>query len=136
MRLLSITALGAALVTAGLVAPAAGEATASASKHVTVAPKVAQPGQRVELRVPGCAVGAQRHWASSPAFAGNVTLGGMADFGTGVATLKKDVRPGSYTVTAHCGPRTVTGKVKVSTRRSWPTLLPTPLNPEANRTAP
>ncbi|MGI5165426.1 hypothetical protein ACQEU3_13810 [Spirillospora sp. CA-253888] len=136
MRLLSFAALGAALATAGLVVPTAGEATAAASKRVAVSPKTAQPGQRVELRVPGCAVGAQRHWATSPAFTGKVVLGGKADFGTGVATLKKGLRAGSYAVTAHCGPRTVTGKVKVSTRRSWPTLLPTPLNPEATRSTP
>ncbi|MQY06062.1 hypothetical protein [Actinomadura macrotermitis] len=131
MRLLSITVMGAALVTAGLVTPAAGAAKAQA--RVEVSPGVARPGQRVGLTVPGCSVGTQRHWAESKVFTGPVTLGGKADAGLGTATVRHGAAAGTYKIVAHCGARTLTGRIKVSSRGSWPAVLSGSLDPRAPR---
>ncbi|KAB2350711.1 hypothetical protein [Actinomadura rudentiformis] len=127
MRLLSLSALGAALISAGLVAPALGEATVGGVNGVTTTPSVARPGQSVDLTVPGCSVGRARHWATSKAFAQDVTLGGKADSGHGTATVKRGLASGTYAIVAHCDGRKVSGRLKVSTKRSWPVLDPTGL---------
>ncbi|WP_067830563.1 hypothetical protein [Actinomadura kijaniata] len=132
MRLLSITALGAALVATGLASTVASEATAAAGGRVTVTPSVAAAGQRVELRVPNCSVGPKRHWARSKAFTSDVTLGGKGDAGVGTATLKRKLTAGTYKVTAYCGGRTATGKIRVVGKGAWPSLLPSPLGPPAS----
>ncbi|WP_176406032.1 hypothetical protein [Actinomadura sp. BRA 177] len=106
---MSVTVLGTALVAAGLLAPATGEATATGHDAVRVEPEVAMPGQRVEVLVDGCTGGVR---ATSDAFAEGTTV-------------HRDVKPGDYTVVARCAGRTVRGQVTVAGRMSWPTLLPT-----------
>ncbi|MFG1998840.1 hypothetical protein ACGFNU_06790 [Spirillospora sp. NPDC048911] len=128
MRLLSLSAMGTALIGAGLVAPAVGEATAGGANGVKTTPSVARPGQRVDLTVPGCSVGRTRHWAASKAFVNDVTLGGKADSGHGTATVKRDMASGTYDIVAHCDGRKISGRLKISTKRSWPSLVPTGLN--------
>ncbi|QKG22720.1 hypothetical protein [Actinomadura verrucosospora] len=118
MRLLSVTVLGTALVAAGLLAPAAGEATTSQQDGLTVRPGTVRAGQKVELSVPGCGPG--RHRASSDAFDGRALL----DDSDGTATIKDGVRPDTYRVSVDCGRRKVTGKVRVAGRLGWPALLP------------
>ncbi|TDD70378.1 hypothetical protein [Actinomadura rubrisoli] len=124
MRLLSVTALGTALVAAGLVAPAAGEAAGEATRFgrggMAVQPGAARPGQRVEVSVPGCSDG---HRVSSKAFTKDLTLDGKA--GRGTATVKRDAKAGKYTIVAHCGARKVSGEFRVSGGLAWPAILPT-----------
>ncbi|MUN42455.1 hypothetical protein [Actinomadura litoris] len=122
MRLLSVTVLGTALVTAGLAAPAAGQASGLGRGEVSVEPGAARPGSRVEVAVPRCP---HPHGADSPAFTRHVPLRGEGDRGEGVATVRRDAKPGRYTVTARCGTRTVTGRFKVSSGLAWPAILPT-----------
>ncbi|MEU5876796.1 hypothetical protein [Spirillospora sp. NPDC047279] len=128
MRLLSISALGAALVAAGLLAPAAGEATAGGSNGVDADPNLARPGQRVELSVPGCAPGRGRHWVTSRAFVKDIALAAEADNGHGFATVRRGVADGTYDIVAHCDGRKVYGHLQVSAKRSWPTVLPPSLS--------
>ncbi|MWA02029.1 hypothetical protein F8568_016945 [Actinomadura sp. LD22] len=118
MRLLSVTVLGSALVAAGLLAPAAGEATTSGHDGLTVRPGTTRAGDKIELSVSGCGPG--RHWASSDVFDGRAQLDGQ----DGTAVLKDDAKPGTYTVRVRCGSRTASGKVRVAGRPAWPTLLP------------
>ncbi|MDL4777640.1 hypothetical protein [Actinomadura xylanilytica] len=133
MRLLSAAVLGGALIAVGLAAPATGEATATRGNRIAVEPDVARPGQRIELEVRGCAAGTQRHWAGSPAFTGDATLGGRNDQGRTVARLRRDIKPGTHTVVAHCGQQTFTGHFKVSNKISWPVRLSTDIeSPTAN----
>ncbi len=117
MRLLSFTVMGAALIAAGLAAPVSVE-QGEAGDAMRFGP--ALPGGRVRIEVPACA--ADR--VESAAFAGEVRLGGRS----GTAALKPEIRPGSYLVIAHCGSRTVTGRLPVSEERPWPSLLPGALN--------
>jgi len=133
LRLLSISALGAALVAGALVAPATGEATSSGSNGIKVSPKTAHPGQRVEVTVRGCSVGPARHWVQSTAFTKEVTLAGKGYNGQGSAMIKKNIGSGTYDIVAHCGAKQVTGRVKISSRRSLPFPLPNALNPQAAR---
>ncbi|MFB4298143.1 hypothetical protein [Actinomadura sp. NTSP31] len=121
MRPLSVTVWGTALVAAGLLAPATGQASTSGQDGLTVRPGVARTGEKVALSVPGCGPG--RHWASSEAFGGRVRLDGT-DGTDGTATIRDGVRPGAYEVVAHCRHRTVKGKVRVGGRPTWPALLP------------
>ncbi|MBO2460500.1 hypothetical protein [Actinomadura violacea] len=118
MRLLSVTVLGTALVAAGLLAPAAGQATTSGKDGLTVRPGTVRAGQKVELSVPGCGPG--RHRASSDAFDERALLDGTG----GTAEIKDGARPDTYRVSVDCGGRTVTGKVRVAGRLAWPALLP------------
>ncbi|MFF5264201.1 hypothetical protein ACFY4C_35175 [Actinomadura viridis] len=120
MRLLSITAVGTALIAAGLAAPASGEE--SAAGGMWLSPEVAHPGERVRVRVPACAAGTGE--AGSPAFAARA---GLAE-GTATAQVRRTAGASTYTVTASCGGRTFTGRLVVSTERSWPSLLPGALN--------
>ncbi|QXJ23581.1 hypothetical protein AGRA3207_004756 [Actinomadura graeca] len=121
MRLLSVTVLGTALVTAGLAAPAVGQATATGRGRITVEPGAARPGQRVQLSVPGCV---RPRDAASAAFTGRAPLDGR---GHGTATVKREVKPDMYTIEARCGARTVSGRFKVSNGLAWPAML-TPSN--------
>ncbi|MBD2898626.1 hypothetical protein amrb99_75980 [Actinomadura sp. RB99] len=118
LRLLSVTMLGSALIAAGLLAPATGEATTSGQDGLTVRPGVTRAGEKVALSVPKCGPG--RHWASSDVFDGRARLDGR----DGTAVLKADARPGTYTVRVHCGSHSASGKVRVAGRLAWPTLLP------------
>ncbi|GAA2147189.1 hypothetical protein [Actinomadura napierensis] len=117
MRPLSVTMLGTALVAAGLLAPATGEA---ATRHggVAVDPGTARAGEKVYLSVSGCNAG--RHWASSEAFGGRSRLDGR----NGSAVVRNDAKPGVYRVVVHCGQRTATGKIRVAGRLAWPPFLP------------
>ncbi|NDU77299.1 hypothetical protein GWI34_32465 [Actinomadura sp. DSM 109109] len=113
MRLVSVTVLGTALVAAGMLAPATGQATAGGDGGVSVEPRAARPGERVRLSVPGCA---GRVDASSGAFAGRAV--------DGAAVVRRDAAPSTYPVVAHCGSRRVTGEVQVAGRVAWPDLVP------------
>ncbi|MFC6879822.1 MULTISPECIES: hypothetical protein [Actinomadura] len=139
MRVLSVTVLGAGLVAAGLACPMNGEAKTRDAHAMGVQPGVAHPGQRVEITARGCGAGEKagpkRHWAASPAFADDVTLdadgskdGKPAD-GSGTAEVKKGTAEGTYPVVAHCGSRQIKGHVKVSTKPSWPVMLPADITP-------
>jgi hypothetical protein len=121
LRLLSVTVLGSGLVIAGLAAPAAGQATGMGRGEISVEPGAARPGRRVEVSVPRCS---QPREAASPAFTGQVALRGKGDRGEGVASVRRDAKPGHYTITARCGARTVTGRFKVSNGLAWPAILP------------
>lgn len=111
MRLVSATVLGTALISVGILAPGAGDGPGR--DQVTVVPGTARPGERVEVSVPGCA---SPRPATSRAFTGRAV--------GGAATVKRDVVPDTYPVVAQCGPRRVTGEVRVAGRLVWPDLLP------------
>lgn len=113
MRLLSVTVLGTALVAAGMLAPATGQATAGGDSPVSVEPRAVRPGERVRLSVPGCA---DRVAAGSEAFAGRAV--------DGAAAVRRDATPGTYPVAVRCGSRKVTGEVRVAGRVAWPDLVP------------
>ncbi|WP_141580406.1 hypothetical protein [Actinomadura sp. WMMA1423] len=115
MRLLSVTVLGTALVAAGMLAPATGQATATGNGPVSVEPRAVRPGERVRLTMPGCAGSVA---ASSEAFDGRAV--------DGAAVVKRDAPPSTYPVVAHCGSRKVTGEVRVAGRVAWPDLAPSP----------
>lgn len=111
MRLVTVSVLGTALVAAGMLAPAAGEATGHGG--VAVEPGMVRPGERVRVSVPGCA-GAR---VESEVFTGRAV--------DGAATVKADAVPGEYAVAARCGSRKVTGEVRVAGRVGWPDIVPT-----------
>lgn len=138
MRLLTFAAVGAALVAAGLVAPVSVEEGPEPASlelgppgdEMRFGPQVARPGQRVRIEVLGCAPG--RHRIESRAFThGQARLAGR----TGTVELKRVLGAGTYPVVAHCGEREVTGRLAVSTERSWPSLLPGALSPQLSRAA-
>ena len=112
MRLVTVTVLGSALVAAGMLAPATGEAPPGRD-GVAVKPGMVRPGEHVRVEVPGCAGRAR---VVSEAFTGRAV--------DGTATVKQDVAPSTYAVVAHCGSRKVTGEVRVAGRGAWPDLLP------------
>ncbi|NKZ02612.1 hypothetical protein [Actinomadura latina] len=113
MRLVTVSLLGTALIAAGMLAPATGEAKATRHDDVAVQPAMVRPGERVRVSVPGCAGRAR---VVSEAFTRRA-----AD---GAAIVKPDAAPSTYAVVAHCGSRTVTGEVRVAGRVAWPDLLP------------
>ncbi|MFI0352456.1 hypothetical protein [Actinomadura sp. 9N407] len=123
MRLLSFTVVGVAVIAAGFAAPASGDEGA-VGDGMSVSPQVAHPGERVRLRAPGC-----KGSAESTAFAVGVRL----KDGAGTAKLERSIGAGTYTVVADCGTRQVSGRLSVSTERSWPSLLPGALNPQMAR---
>ncbi|XVQ11939.1 hypothetical protein ACQP1W_04970 [Spirillospora sp. CA-255316] len=126
MRLLSVTVVGAVLVAAGLAAPASGEE--GAGDEVRVEPQVARPGSRVKVVSPKCQGG--RHAAESTAFSESARLSKR----TGRVHLKRAIGAGTYPVVVRCGDRVYSGRLTVSTERSWPSLLPGALNPQMART--
>jgi hypothetical protein len=113
LRLVSVTVLGTALIAAGMLAPATGEATATKQDGVTVEPGMVRPGERVRLSVPGC-TGTPA--ARSEAFTGPAV--------NGAAVVKPDATPSAYPIVAQCGSRKVTGEVRVAGRLAWPDILP------------
>ncbi|MFD0904121.1 hypothetical protein [Actinomadura sediminis] len=113
--MLSVTVLGAALIAAGLAVPAAGEATTGGHGGVTVDPGMARQGDEVRVSVPGCRAGT----VSSPAFA-SVRL----DEGVGSAVVREGVESGTHTVRVRCGDRAFSGAFRVTSRLTWPPLLP------------
>jgi hypothetical protein len=124
LRLLSFAVVGAAVIAAGFAAPASGEEDA-AGDGMSVSPQNAQPGERIRLSAPGC----KARTAESTAFAEAARL----RRGTGTARLKRSIGAGTYTVVAACGTHQVSGRLTVSTERSWPSLLPGALNPQMAR---
>ncbi|GAB3960884.1 hypothetical protein GCM10029978_011550 [Actinoallomurus acanthiterrae] len=104
----AVTATVAAVVATGLgAAPAA-------AQGIDVTPNTPHAGQRIHISVPDCSVGPTPHIAKSEAFTRDVTLYGKADTGDGDPRLKKDLRPGTYAITASCGNgRTVRGQIVV-----------------------
>ncbi|MFV2177713.1 hypothetical protein ACFHW2_14925 [Actinomadura sp. LOL_016] len=115
MRVLSVTVLGAALIAAGLAVPAAGEATTGGHGGVTVEPGMARPGDEVTVSVPECAAGT----VSSPAFE-RVRL----DDGAGSVIVRKGTESGTHRVRVRCEGRTYSGAFRVTSRLTWPPLLP------------
>ncbi|GLY79927.1 hypothetical protein [Actinoallomurus iriomotensis] len=100
----------AALACATIVAGAG----LAAADSITVTPGSPRPGQQVHISVPGCATGSSAHVAVSPAFTTNVTLYGKADTGDADPTIRQELRPGTYPVTAYCGADTVQGTISVA----------------------
>ncbi len=89
------------------------------AQTILVTPDSARPGQKVHISVPDCGVGATPHTATSAAFAQNITLYGKSDTGEGDPTIKKDVAPGTYPITATCeAGQTVRGQIVVAAERS------------------
>jgi hypothetical protein len=81
---------------------------------IVVTPGEARPGQKVHISVPDCAVGPTEHSAASAAFTRDVVLSGKADTGDADAVLRKELKPGTYAITAHCGAaQSVRGQVVV-----------------------
>ncbi|QFG23809.1 hypothetical protein [Actinomadura sp. WMMB 499] len=113
--MLSVTVLGGVLIAAGLAVPAAGEATTGARGGVTVDPGMARPGDEVKVSVPGCSAGT----VSSPAFE-RVRL----DEGAGSAIVRTGTESGTHTVRVRCGDRAFSGEFRVTSRLTWPPLLP------------
>lgn len=85
----------------------------AAADSITVTPGSPHAGQQVHISVPGCATGPTAHVAVSPAFTANVTLYGKADTGDADPTIRQELKPGSYPITAYCGAGTVNGTVSV-----------------------
>jgi hypothetical protein len=86
----------------------------AAADTIVVTPAAPRPGQRVHIRVPDCGTGPTAHTAASTAFTGDVTLYGKADTGDADPMLRHDLKPGTYPITAHCGPnRTVRGQLAI-----------------------
>jgi hypothetical protein len=94
------------LVAAGLGfggCAAGAHATTAQTQDISVTPPQTRPGSQITLSVPNCSVGDTRHWASSPAFVGDVTLYGKAYDGVSPARLKPRLAAGKYSITAYCG---------------------------------
>ncbi|OLT20296.1 hypothetical protein BJF79_16285 [Actinomadura sp. CNU-125] len=108
--------MGGALIAAGLAVPAAGEATTGGHGGVTVEPGMARPGDEVKVSVPGCEAGA----VSSPAFARARLAGGAAS-----VIVRTGTESGTHTVRVRCDGRTFSGAFRVTSRLTWPPLLPT-----------
>jgi hypothetical protein len=85
----------------------------AAAGSITVTPGSPHPGQQIHISVPGCATGPTTHVAVSPAFTANVTLYGKADTGDADPTIRQELKPGSYPITAYCGADTVKGTISV-----------------------
>jgi hypothetical protein len=85
----------------------------AAAQTIVVTPSAPRPGQRVHISVPGCSTGPTEHTAVSAAFPGVVTLHGKADTGDADITLRPDLNPGTYAITAHCEARNVQGQIAV-----------------------
>jgi hypothetical protein len=89
-----------------------------APQSIVVTPDAPRPGQRVHISVPGCGTGPTPHTANSAAFAGDVTLYGKADTGDAEPTIRQELKPGTYPITAHCGANhTVLGAISVAADR-------------------
>jgi hypothetical protein len=90
-------------------------AWSGAAQNIVVTPAAPHPGQRVHISVPGCGTGPTPHTAVSAAFTGDVTLYGKADTGDGDPTIRQELKPGTYPITAHCGANhTVQGQIAVA----------------------
>ncbi|WP_345472272.1 hypothetical protein [Actinoallomurus oryzae] len=104
----------AALACAATLTGAGPAATPATADTISVTPGSAHSGQQIHISVPGCATGPTAHVAVSPAFTANVTLYGKADTGDADPTIRQELKPGSYPITAYCGAGTVKGTVSVA----------------------
>jgi hypothetical protein len=86
----------------------------AAAESIDVTPGTPHPGQQVHISVPGCGTGPTAHIAVSTAFTANVTLYGKADTGDADPTIRQELKPGTYPITAYCGANTVQGKISVA----------------------
>jgi hypothetical protein len=102
------------------VAVAACGAWPAAAESIDVTPSAPRPGQQVHISVPGCGTGPTAHIAVSTAFTANVTLYGKADTGDADPTIRQELKPGTYPVTAYCGASTVRGKISVTANDRTP----------------
>ena len=90
----------------------------AAADTIVVTPAAPRPGQRVHISVPDCGTGRTAHTVASTAFTGDVTLYGKADTGDADPTIRPDLKPGTYPITAHCGTnRTVRGQLAIGPGR-------------------
>jgi hypothetical protein len=122
-----MTVRGVSAVAVALAFMTSGSA---AAETITVTPSSSHPGDRVHISVPGCGTGPTAHVAISRAFTGNVTLFGKADTGDADPTIRQELKPGVYPITAYCGSSTVQGQISItagdrSTGGSglWPLLV-------------
>jgi hypothetical protein len=90
-------AIAMAVAAAGVGIPAAEAQT------IVVTPDSPRAGQRIHISVPECGVGPEKHEATSAAFTADVMLSGKADTGGADPMIRKDLKPGTYAITAHCG---------------------------------
>jgi len=96
-----------------LIAIAMAGAGGAAAQTIVVTPDAPHPGQQVHISVPDCSTGPTAHTAVSAAFPDVVTLHGKADTGDADITLRPDLKPGTYAITAHCGTKNVRGQIAV-----------------------
>jgi hypothetical protein len=90
--------------TIAMVVAAAGVGIPAAeAQTIVVTPASPRAGQRVHISVPECGVGPEPHEATSAAFTADVTLSGKADTGDADPMIRKDLKPGTYAIAAHCG---------------------------------
>ena len=123
MRLGKATVLGLVVgaATFGMAAPAMAD-----PGDVIVKPAQARPGDKVTVVGKKCQVDGE---AGSLAFVGGaVPLNGSeeVDGRAGLATIKKDTFPGTYTVLVRCGAYRATGEVRVVDGKARPMGQPTP----------
>jgi hypothetical protein len=105
----------ARVISAAVMAGTACGVLPAAAETIVVTPSAPHPGQKVHISVPGCATGSTPHTAVSAAFTGDVTLYGKADTGDADPTIKQELKPGTYPITAHCGANhTVVGQVAIA----------------------
>jgi hypothetical protein len=105
----TFTAVVLAVTAAGV------SASPAAAQTILVTPSSPHPGQKIHISVPGCGVGPTAHTAMSEAFTRDVTLYGKADTGDADPMIKKELKPGTYPITAFCGGTlTVHGQVVVT----------------------
>lgn len=103
------------VISAAVMAGTAYGVLPAAAETIVVTPSAPRPGQKVHISVPGCGTGSTPHTAVSAAFTGNVTLHGKADTGDADPTIKQELKPGTYPITAHCGTNhTVIGQVAIA----------------------
>lgn len=122
-----LTASFAAVRSAAPAMAAAYDAGAQpvSTQTIFVTPGSAHPGQKIHISVPDCGVGSTPHIATSAAFARNITLYGKSDTGEGDPTIKKDLAPGTYPITATCEPgQTAHGQVVVAVAHPTATASP------------
>jgi hypothetical protein len=123
MRLGKATVFGLVVgtMTIGLAVPAMAD-----PGEVLVQPGTARPGDKITVVGKKCSVDGT---AGSLAFVGGaVPLNGAeeVDGRAGLATIKKDTVPGTYTVLVRCGAHRSTGQVEVVDAKAHPKTKATP----------
>jgi hypothetical protein len=109
------TTFTAIVLTAAAAGAAGAIASPAAAQTILVTPGSPHPGQKIHISVPGCSTGPTPHTAESAAFTRTVTLYGKADTGDADPTIKKELKPGTYPISADCGAgHVVRGQVVVA----------------------